>query len=114
MTPIARMNANRKEMKMMPGKFGSYEYWAIRHVSYNRLDGYHEYLEGDPDTQTHLRLFQSRSGAREYISQKHGYMRTRPDLKREPFGWKVPVAVKVTLEFTVSQRGRKNADKNPA
>lgn len=44
-----------------------------------------------------LAVFESRDAAREFIKSKYGYIATRPDLRREPHGWRMPVAVKVVV-----------------
>ena len=69
--------------------------WAILWRSRNALDG-----EG-----THLiygggvpLLFSTRAEARGYIAIDDDYIRIRPDLKGEPHGWKMPKAVRVTVE----------------
>jgi hypothetical protein len=43
-------------------------------------------------------LFSTRLEARYYINLKYGYLRDRPDLKQEPFGWMMPRAIKVRIE----------------
>jgi hypothetical protein len=42
-------------------------------------------------------LFRTRQKAREYINEKYGYIRTRPDLRVEPHGWRIPTAIKVDV-----------------
>ena len=46
-----------------------------------------------------LAVFESRDAAREFIKSKYGYIAgsPRPDLRREPHGWRMPVAVKVVV-----------------
>ncbi len=47
-------------------------------------------------------LFRTRREARKFIDAEYGYIRTRPDLREEPHGWKVPVPVRVE----VREKGR--------
>lgn len=42
-------------------------------------------------------LFWTRREAREHIAQVHGYLKTRPDLRAEPHGWRMPRAVRVAV-----------------
>lgn len=44
------------------------------------------------------RLFRTRAGCRAYIEDRYGYIRTRPDLRRPPFNWRMPRAVRVAVE----------------
>lgn len=44
------------------------------------------------------RLFHTRRECRAFIEEKYGYIRTREDLRRPPFNWRMPRAVKVTVE----------------
>jgi hypothetical protein len=43
------------------------------------------------------RLFKTRREAREFAETEYGYIRTRPDLQREPHGWTVPKSIKVDV-----------------
>ena len=51
-------------------------------------------------------LRKSRREAREWIDKHYSYLRTRPDLRREPFGWRMPraVKVKVTVEELIDEQ----------
>jgi len=42
-------------------------------------------------------VFENREVAREFIKLNFGYIATRPDLREEPHGWRMPVAVKVEV-----------------
>jgi hypothetical protein len=42
-------------------------------------------------------LFRTRAEARRWIEANHGYIRRRPDLQREPHGWRMPIAVRVEV-----------------
>jgi hypothetical protein len=69
--------------------------WAVQWRSCNRLDGRREFfLWLNPSTPA---LFQTRAEARAYIREKYGYIAERPDLRREPHGWRLPRPVKVTV-----------------
>lgn len=73
--------------------------WAVgwRHV--NQIDGDQRYLMWDHELGQpfHYDLFRTRRECRAYIERHHGYLRTRPDLRAEPFGWRMPQAVRVTV-----------------
>lgn len=66
--------------------------WAVLWRSDNSRHGKREYLIGENGN---LPTFGTRQKCREYISQKYGYLRSRPDLKAEPHGWKMPIPVRV-------------------
>lgn len=76
--------------------------WAILMRSRNSIDGYREYLLGVPDHPTHTKLFESRTAARAFVSDAYGYIKDRPELRREPHGWKVPVVVRVVIEIAAA------------
>lgn len=68
--------------------------WAAQWHSRNKIDGDRKHIcyeNGLPA------LFRTRREAREYINRKYGYIRTRPDLKEEPHGWRLPSAIKVEI-----------------
>lgn len=72
--------------------------WAIAHVSNSLTDGYRRWLEGDLRSPVNVLLFHTREEARASIRQRHGYVwRNRPDLRREPHGWRMPQPVKVSV-----------------
>ena len=84
--------------------------WAIKWRSNCHIDGRREHLMGRygcgiraaPD---HLAgytkmAFKTRQSAREFITENYGYIRTRPDLRREPHGWKIPIPVRVIVTVT--------------
>ena len=70
-------------------------WWSVLWRAKNKLDGVTEHLmwrcPGRPA------VFRTRREAREYIASEYGYIKTRPDLQREPHGWRVPRAVKVQV-----------------
>jgi hypothetical protein len=43
-------------------------------------------------------LFRTRREARTWIEKKYGYIRKRKDLRVAPHYWRLPTAVKVTIE----------------
>lgn len=81
--------------------------WAVKWISDNELDGHSEHLlgaahVGKPDELGGytIMVFGSRRDARAHIKSRYGYIRTRPDLRREPYGWKMPRAVRVAVKVT--------------
>ena len=73
-----------------------YHKWAIQKRSQCRLDGYREFLDHEPIRGLPI-VFRTRSQAREYLEERYASWRNRPDLKREPHGWKMPRVVKVKI-----------------
>ncbi len=83
--------------------------WAIKWRSENRLDGITERLVGrfgqallqvPPELAGYTTmLVLTRDAAREHIRKHYGYIRARPDLRKEPHGWKMPVPVKARAEI---------------
>ena len=69
--------------------------WAGKWRSNNFLDGKREHILYENCLP---RLFKTRREARAYISEKYGYIATRKDLRTEPHGWRVPVAVRVVIK----------------
>jgi len=69
--------------------------WAVEWHSVNVLDGDRRHLVWDPHDRFHL--FPTRRECRAYIEREFGYIREREDLRREPHGWRIPRAVRVTV-----------------
>ena len=70
--------------------------WGAMWRSDNRLSGKTERLLWmNPKRPA---LFDTRREAREWIAKGFGYIKDRPDLRREPHGWKMPVPVRVRIE----------------
>ena len=69
--------------------------WAAQWHSRNKLDGDSTHLLFENSLP---KLFRTRKEAREYIKTMYGYIANRPDLQAEPFGWRMPQPVKVTIE----------------
>ena len=44
-------------------------------------------------------LFRTRREAREWIDTHYGYITRRPDLRAEPFRWRMPCPVRVTVNI---------------
>jgi hypothetical protein len=71
--------------------------WAAKWRSSNKLDGRRQHLilwgwsEG-------VALFTTRAACREWIEQRYGYIRHRPDLRAEPHGWRIPQPVRVSIK----------------
>ena len=42
-------------------------------------------------------LFQTRREARAYIEKQYGYIKTRADLRRDPYNWRLPKAIRVQV-----------------
>lgn len=49
-------------------------------------------------------LFRTRSTARAWIEEHYGYIARRPDLRKEPHGWRTPQAVRVIVTIS-EERG---------
>ena len=75
--------------------------WAIEWRSENRLDGRQRGLTWP---QGRGILYDTRRDCREAIKKHYGYIRQRPDLRAEPHGWRMPVAVRVEVRRV--KRGR--------
>ena len=72
--------------------------WAVLIRRQNRLDGYVASFEGTPDHPSRVLLFHTRREARAHIETRYGYLRQRPDLRREPHGWLAPIPIRVSIE----------------
>lgn len=68
--------------------------WALMWRSRNALDGLTEAMLGNGKT---VMLFQTRSEARIEANIKFGYIKTRPDLRTEPHGWRMPKPIRVKI-----------------
>ena len=42
-------------------------------------------------------IFKTRKQTVDFIEKEYGYIRTRPDLKSEPHGWRIPKPARVTI-----------------
>ncbi len=77
-------------------------YWAGEWRSVNRLDGERRHLLHE---NLLPRLFTTRRECRAWIDATLGYIRERPDLRREPHGWHVPQAVLVRVVPSPKEAG---------
>ena len=68
--------------------------WAAKWISVNPVDGRRQHLLHENLLPC---LFKTRAAARAYIQKKYGYVATRPDLRAEPHGWRMPQAVRVEI-----------------
>ena len=48
-------------------------------------------------------LFLTRAEARLYARKTYGYIRSRPDLRNEPHGWQMPLAVRVKVAVEAAE-----------
>lgn len=73
--------------------------WAAKWHSKNRRDGETNYLIlFDCQSPTlFFMVFKTRQACRAFIKKRYGFIADRPDLQAEPFGWRVPQAVKVEI-----------------
>ncbi len=82
--------------------------WGIKWRSENCLEGKAEHLlgryrRGLPPVPAHMgghttMVFETRAEARAHIQKHFAYIRRRLDLCGEPHGWKMPQAVRVSVE----------------
>lgn len=75
--------------------------WGLLWRSENRADGKSEHLICNCLPV----LFSTRREALAYIKEHYGYIATRPDLRREPHGWKMPLPVRVTIAVKKGRKG---------
>ena len=70
--------------------------WGVLWRSENKLDGKREYImNGDRCVPV---LFRTKKEANKLIQKRYGHIKDRPDLRKEPHGWKMPIPVKVKVE----------------
>jgi hypothetical protein len=60
-----------------------------------KLDGITEHLLYGEDGLP--KLCKTRKQMRAWIEKRYGYIKRRPDLRTEPFCWRLPTAIKVTI-----------------
>ena len=77
--------------------------WGAMWRSSNRLDGVTRHLLCENCVP---KLFVTRADARQWIEEHYGYIRRRGDLKQEPHGWQMPVAVRVCITPNGKDEGR--------
>lgn len=85
-------------------KWASGTRWGVLWRSDNQLDGPRENIMFE-----HLmpKLFHTREQARGWVNEKYGYLRHRPDLRREPHGWKMPVPMRVNVVLAIPRQEAK-------
>ncbi len=91
---------NRKLCPKCQGKGSETKLWGGLWRSENRLDGVCEHLLYENCLPV---LFRTKREAVSFIKEKYGYISTRPDLKAEPFCWRVPKAVRVKVTPTTEK-----------
>lgn len=69
--------------------------WAAEWHSKNLLDGEKRHIINNGNCLP--ALFRTRQKCRDFIKDKYGYIADRPDLQKEPHGWRIPQAVKVKV-----------------
>lgn len=69
--------------------------WAAKWRSKNFIDGTTEHFIRFQEGQ--ICVFTTRKDARDFITEKYGYIKDRPDLRKEPHGWKMPIPVRVEI-----------------
>jgi len=77
--------------------------WAGLWYSRNKLDGITKHLLYENCLP---KLFKTRRETISYIRSKYGYIRSRDDLRREPFGWRMPRAIRVSIIASQSTDGK--------
>lgn len=74
----------------------AHRFWALQWRSKNQVDGESIHLmweDGKP------LVFRTRALARSYRDEHYDYIRTWPDLQREPHGWSFPRVVRAIITF---------------
>jgi hypothetical protein len=71
--------------------------WAGLWRSHNQVDGYREHVLYEDCLP---KLFRTRADCRAFIQERYGYIAERPDLRREPHGWRMPIPVRVSLSVS--------------
>jgi len=68
--------------------------WAAEWHEKNKLDGESRHILYEDCLP---KLFRRRAACRAWIQEHYGYIKERPDWRAEPYGWRMPIAVKVIL-----------------
>lgn len=71
--------------------------WAVLKRSVNQLDGARVFFDGTTGHASRTLLFETRREALDYVETKYGYQRSRPGLRAEPHGWRMPKVVRVRV-----------------
>jgi len=82
--------------------------WGILWRSESQLDGKDEHLIGTWPYGAPIQyqgyntaVFRTRDDARKFLQEHYGFIKNRPDLRKEPHGWKMPKIVKVDVSVDV-------------
>lgn len=70
--------------------------WAVKWRSANRIDGARQHFMSD--TRGLPMIFDTKHQAQAFIAGNYGYIAKRS--RKEPHGWKMPIAVRVTITIT--------------
>lgn len=81
----------------------SAERWGIEWHSKNQADGDRRNIQWEGGMPL---LFLRRIDARDYIIHRFGYIKKHADLRCEPHGWRMPQAVRVTVELAQKKVAR--------
>ena len=98
-------NRNEERHMSVKRKARRWKGWAVKWRSRNRINGENSHLICDPIGI--VKLFKTRLEARAYAQLKYGYIKLRPDLQREPHGWRFPTAVTVEVVEILPKLGKK-------
>lgn len=71
--------------------------WGVKFHSKNKLDGIRSFFVFENYFPV---LFFTKREAMEYIKGRYGYLKDRKDLRQEPFGWRMPKPIKITIEIS--------------
>lgn len=74
--------------------------WGLLWDNTNQLDGRAIHLIYENCLPV---LFRTRRRAREYARERFGYIKRRPDLRREPHYWSMPRPVRIRVELAESE-----------
>lgn len=74
--------------------------WGVQWRSKNLTCGEVKHFMRDPNNGDVV-LFATRKESEAYIHDRYKYMANRKDLRREPHGWRMPVAVKVKVTVKI-------------
>lgn len=70
--------------------------WGALWRSNCKLDGKRSHLIHHQKSSL-VALFKTRRKAKKFITLHYGYIKRRPDLRAEPHGWLMPIAVRVKI-----------------
>lgn len=73
--------------------------WVLQWNSENELDGLSRHFI---NTNGLPALFRTRAEARAFANEHWGYIKTRPDLRGQPHGWRMPRAIRAKIAAIAS------------